>query len=406
MQNPAWLPLRLDVLALSVATLVSAAFVCIPTLRADDVDPLAPPPVLRPVPEKYSDANRLWQGIASLEVDRSGGVWVSWYSGGTTECGENYVLIAYSGDGGETWSKPILAIDPPDRVRAFDSTMWSDPDGKLWLFWAQGEFRTDFSPSIWDGRVGVWAMTTDEPEKGVDAKWSAPRRLCNGIMMCKPIADSKGRWLFPVAIWRFDSYYRLDEALRGAATYVSTDKGQTLDFLGSVEVPREISAFDEHNIVEKKDGSLWTTNRTTKGIGESISTDGGRTWSKLQESPIKHTSSRFFLRRLRSGALLLVKNGPLDREVGRSRMTAYVSRDDGATWQGGLVLDERDQVSYPDGGQTEDGAIFVAYDFERYGAREIYVARFTEEDVEAGKIVSERGKLKILVNKATGEKEK
>lgn len=77
MQKTAWLPLRLGVLALSVATLVSAAFVCLPTLRADDVDPLAPPPVLRPVPEKYSDANRLWQGIASLEVDRSGGVWVS-----------------------------------------------------------------------------------------------------------------------------------------------------------------------------------------------------------------------------------------------------------------------------------------------------------------------------------------
>ena len=85
-------------------------------------------------------------------------------------------------------------------------------------------------------------------------------------------------------------------------------------------------------------------------------------------------------------------------------MTAYLSEDDGETWLGGLVLDERDNVSYPDGGQADDGTIFAVYDFERYGAREIYVARFTEEDVKAGKIVSENGALKLLVNKATGAK--
>ena len=36
-----------------------------------------------------------------------------------------------------------------------------------------------------------------------------------------------------------------------------------------------------------------------------------------KRSQIKHNTSRFFLRRLRSGALLLVKHGPLD-ERGRS----------------------------------------------------------------------------------------
>ena len=370
---------------------------------AQDADPLAPPDVLRPVPEKYADANRVFQGIASLEVAKDGGLWACWYSGGVTECEENYVLLAYSGDRGETWSEPIFAIDPAGIVRAFDSTIWSDPDGKLWLFWSQGEEST-FQPSIWDGRVGVWAMTTTEPEKGVDAQWSAPRRLCNGIMMCKPIADSKGRWLFPVSIWRFESKYKIDEKLRGADVYISTDKGATLDFYGRVDVPGDVSVFDEHNIVEKKDGSFWILNRTIQGIGESFSTDGAKTWSAFEPSKIKHTSSRFFVRRLKSGALLLVKNGPIDQDVGRRQMTAFLSEDDGQTWLGGLVLDERDQVSYPDGGQNEDGTIFVVYDFERYDSKEIYVARFTEEDVKAGKIVSESGKLRLLVNKATGQK--
>lgn len=370
----------------------------------ETADPLAAPPILRPVPEKYSDANRRWQGIPSLDVSRDGGVWVCWYSGGGGECGENFVLLAYSGDGGETWSKPIFAIDPPGNVRAFDPAIWSDPNGKLWLFWAQGE-ESKFNPSIWDGRVGVWAVTTENPEAGDDAVWSEPRRLSNGIMMGKPLVDSKDRRLFPVAIWRFDSKYKIDEKLRGAAVYVSTDGGETLDFYGRAEVPRDVSIFDEHNLVEKKDGTLWLLNRTTYGIGESFSTDGGATWTPVVPSKnLKHTSSRFFVRRLKSGALLLVKNGPIDADVGRSRMTAFLSTDDGATWSGGLVLDERNNVSYPDGGQTEDGTIFVTYDFDRYGEREIYVARFTEADVAAGKIVSDVGRLKILVNKATGAK--
>ena len=366
-------------------------------------NPLAAPSILRPVPEKYADANRRWQGISSLEVSRDGGVWVCWYSGGGGECGENFVLLAYSGDGGETWSKPIFAIDPPGNVRAFYPAIWRDPNGKLWLFWAQGE-ESKFNPSIGDGRVGLWAITTENPEAGVDAVWSEPRRLANGIMG-KPLVDSKSRWLFPVANWRFDSKYKIDEKVRGEAIYVSTDGGETLDICcGWGGVPRDVSIFDELNLVEKKDGTLWLLKRTPFGIDESFSTDGGATWTSVVPSKWKQTSSRFFIRRLKSGALLLVKNGPIDADAGRSRMTAFLSTDDGATWSDGLVLDERNNVSYPDGGQTEDGTIFVTYDFDRYGEREIYVARFTEADVAAGKIVSDVGRLKILVNKATGAK--
>ena len=175
--------------------LLLAAFLSTHSLApacAQEADPLAPPPVLRPVPEKYSDANRAWQGIASLEVARDGGLWACWYSGGKTECGENYVLVAYSGDRGETWTEPLMAIDPPGIVRAFDATAWSDPDGKLWLFWSQGE-ESKFNPSIWDGRVGVWAMTTTEPEKGADAQWSAPRRLSGASGWATSSGKSRGR---------------------------------------------------------------------------------------------------------------------------------------------------------------------------------------------------------------------
>jgi len=151
------------------------------------------------------------------------------------------------------------------------------------------------------------------------------------------------------------------------------------------------------SIIERIDGSLWMLVRTFYGIGESISFDKGKTWNKGKPTNIGGPSSRFFIRRLYSGNLLLVNHYNF---TGRNNLTAMISKDDGKTWEGFLLLDERDNVSYPDGVQAEDGRIFVVYDRERYGAKEILMAVFTEEDVISGKCVTEKARLKVLVDKA------
>ena len=146
--------------------------------------------------------------------------------------------------------------------------------------------------------------------------------------------------------------------------------------------------------------------RTLYGIGESVSTDGGKTWSEVAPSAITHTVARFFIRRLNSGRLLLVKHvtpaayakGP--SHLARSHLTAFLSDDDGKTWSDGLLLDARSSVSYPDGVQSPEGLIYLIYDFDRGGAKQILMAVFTEEDVLAGKIASPQGRLRVLVNQA------
>src|SRR5699024_1093549 len=162
---------------------------------------------------------------------------------------------------------------------------------------------------------------------------------------------------------------------QSAKLVVSTDRGETWQVRGGCQVPRDDRAFDEHLVVERQDGTLWMLARTRYGIGESTSGDRGRTWSELEPSGIAHPSARFFLGRLRSGNLLLVKHGPIDQPTGRSHLTAFVSEDDGRTWSGGLLLDERSGVSYPDCVQAEDGTISVIYDYSRTGEREILMAR-------------------------------
>ena len=166
------------------------------------------------------------------------------------------------------------------------------------------------------------------------------------------------------------------------------------------------SHVDEHIIVERNDGSLWLLARTKYGIGESVSTDRGQTWTEVKPSGIAHPSARFFISRLHSGNLLLVKHGPIDKPTGRSHLMAFVSRDEGQTWQGGLLLDERAGVSYPDGQQAADGQIHIIYDFSRTVSRHILRATFREEDVLAGKPVSKDLQLRQLISEASGGQEK
>lgn len=358
----------------------------------------APAVTRRPGPE-YRAGNRAFQGIPSLACGSEGRLYAVWYGGKTPgEDHNNYVILAVSQDGGRTWSDEILVIDPDGEgpVRAFDPEIWLAPDGQLWLFWAQGIKHVH--PAM---RNGVWAMTAREPEAHDPAAWSEPRRLCDGVMMCKPLVLTTGEWALPVSLW-----HRRDA--RSAAMMVSTDAGATWSERGACDVPPEARNHDEHMIVEREDGSLWMLVRTLYGIGESFSTDGGRTWSALSPTEIPHPVTRFFIRRLASGRLLLVRHDPHDAVVvegrskgTRSHLTAFLSEDDGRTWPYRLLLDERVKVSYPDGDQAGDGTVYVIYDFERTQAREILMAAFRESDLMRETEDASQGRLRVLINKAT-----
>lgn len=364
-------------------------------------DPLAPVATVSEVRDKHRTASREFQGIPGIERTTGGRLWATWYAGGVNEGPQNFAVLVTSADDGTTWTEPVAVVDPPGNVRAYDPTLWIDPLGRLWWFWAQTYSHKD--GNIFDGAAGVWAVRTENAESATPA-WSEPFRLADGIMMNKPTVLSDGEWAFPCAVWNNHGGGTVPEHLLGKQTsglVVSTDEGATFVYRGGADVPDR--SFDEHMFVEFGDGSIQVLVRTFYGIGQSISTDGGRTWTPGKDSGLGGPSSRFFIRRLQSGRLLLVNHKTAAGEKpARNHLTAWLSDDDGASWIGELELDERIAVSYPDGVQDANGDIWIIYDHQRHKYGDILFARFREEDVLAGACVSAHTSLKNMVSSTGG----
>lgn len=351
----------------------------------------------------YTPENRVWQGIPSIERSAKGRLFLTFYSGFTCETYGNYVLLLTSDDDGKRWAV-AAAVDKPESVRYFDPEVWIDPLGRLWLSWAK---------SGSDGSA-VYTAICDDPD-APELQWHDPVCLGGEVMLNKPTVLSTGEWLFPISIWPEHaaglqkSLTRKLYPLPSTGAYVcrSCDQGRTFENIGVFHAPNRL--FDEHMFVELRNGVIMIVNRTANGIYKGYSYDGGRTWSEPVPFDLPSPSTRIYLRHLRSGRLVCIHNDCTDR---RANLTVRLSDDDGLTWSDGLLLDERNEVSYPDATEDNDGFLYITYDRERGGfkqsweenqccAKEILIAKVTEEDILAGKLTNPQSYLKKIASKLT-----
>ena len=345
---------------------------------------------------RFSSAHRIWQGIPSIEVTKKGRILITFYSGGIKEEIGNYAMLVESRDG-VSYSEPI-AVAYREGHRCYDPCLWIDPLGRLWWTWS-------ICPND-----GLYASICEDPD-AEELVFGEPFFVGNDVMMNKPIVCKDGAWLFPIAVWNHGIRTTLPEELdgktqeKGSFVYRTLDQGKTFTRLGAADVPNR--HFDEQMVVELKDGRLMMLVRTFYGIGVSYSSDGGHTWTPGEDSGLGGPSSRFHIRRLRSGRLLLINHVDFTK---RNNLSALLSEDDGKTFCGRLLLDGRDAVSYPDMAEGEDGYLYITYDRERGAnkkslkeaqsyAREILVSRITEEDILRGTVVNSGSYLGRIVSK-------
>jgi hypothetical protein len=361
--------------------------------------------------EKHSVANRRFQGIPGIAVSSGGRAFATCYAGRQGEGPDNHVLLFLSDDHGVNWTEAVAVVDHPHpNVRAFDPVVWLAPDGRFFLFWTQS--FSEEENHTFDGRSGVWFSVLETPDgPASEFRWTPSRRIGDGIMMNKPTVLRDGTWALPISMWHWKGLKERDRAPRsevGAKMVVSRDAGETFQELGKTVVPDDLACFDEHTIVEEGSGRLRMIIRVNFGNMESFSSDGGKTWSAPIHSSITGPNSRLFMGRLQSGNLLLVNHdyqppaeNPLEWGP-RQKMTAWLSVDDGRTWPHQLLLDERDGVSYPDAVQEAGGRILIIYDRDRSSGGFIHLARISEDDLVAERVVTPGSFLKGVVSSYQG----
>lgn len=322
---------------------------------------------------------RKWEGIPTIAADSNGRhLFVAWYAGGSGEGPGNYVTVSVSNNNGGSWLNDQLVVYPRNsRLRFFDPCLWRDHYNNTWLFLSR-------SHTYWDGDGGVWAIRLSwKPDTVVN---TMARHLYDGVMINKPVELTGGdRILFPVSVW---GQRPTDPAKTGTFIYSAPYSNgmpafQSLVKYAAVNVPQQIRTFDEHQLVQTSDPArLFCFVRTTKGVYYCKSMDYGKHWSVLSPFQLvgNTADSRFHISRLRSGNLMLIVNNSHTR----TSMTVFLSKDDGATWPFRLLIDSRNNISYPDAIETSDGTIHMVYDRDRYTNKDILYARFTEQDVLSG----------------------
>lgn len=366
------------------------------------------PPTMNTSPLPEYGYDRLDYGMTiGIERTPGGRLWACWVAGGDSP--KAYFVLASSDDDGQTWSDPRFVLDSHDPKLPVDRSilvgnLWTDPAGRLWLIFDQ-------SMHMYDGRAGVWSMVCENPDAD-QPTWSAPQRIWHGVTLNKPTVLDDGSWMLPISLDQrpgfgpFKGCFSGLNPLRGANVFVSQDQGVSWQRRGAATFPNP--DWHEHMIIQRKDCTLWMLARTAKGIMQTTSSDGGRTWATPTVPPgIAQPNARFFVRRLASGKILLIKHGDkIDTHNGRVQLSAWLSDDDGHSWQGGLVLDERKGISYPDGFQAPDGTIYISYDRNRATDGEILMARFTEQDILAKQWLGPKSQQKMLISRPLAPRKK
>lgn len=346
----------------------------------------------------YRLADRNYQATATIAKTGTSRFWAAWRAENkeidpgqvTSEPGEgpgNFAVLAYSDDdcvsvkeyGYLTYSPAF----PGNQI--VDPMLWTDPDGRLWLF--HGVIGNN---QHYDGVGGAWAVICQNPNAEFPV-WGQPFRLSYFGDPRRPV-EVNGKWYIALDGWRFNALeppLYMDHV--GPHIYEIDWRGQKLKHIAQLPPNNngQYSGFFETEFVQRSDGSVlallrWGVANEPSQVQYSVSKDLMKTWTPWQDytAAVPSSSSRMWLGRSSSGRVLLCWNN----DGVRRTLTVGLSDDEGQTYAYKKVVepDTNIQVSYPIVAFGEAGAIYVIYDNGRVTNKQIRISKVFEQDIVSG----------------------
>lgn len=296
---------------------------------------------------------------------------------GRLVCAQGDQALA-SDDGGRTWTaSPLFAADAPMKVRP-EQALIKTRDGTLVLVFLNDldkRWKWDSKTNAIDGDVWLRAHAIRSDDGG--KTWSSPVLVMDGYSgaVRDMVQADNGNLVVPITVFNKAGQRHM------TVPYYSTDDGRTWAAAGALDVGGRghHDGSIEATLVPRRDGSLWMLLRTSRdAFYESISTDGGATWSTIAPTTIAASSSPGLVKRLASGRLALLwnrieqeKGTPPPRRGGqhaatmaswqRAELSIAFSDDDGKSWTPPAVIARKPGkwISYPYLLEREPGLLWI-----------------------------------------------
>jgi len=296
------------------------------------------------------------------ELD-NGDLYITYYGGAGEYQGDTAVFGMRKPKGSDTWTKPIIIADTPNRSEG-NGCVWQAPDGKVWLF-----YITNYGPTWSHARIKCKIS-----EDGAHT-WSDPYMLSfeQGTMLrSAPIVLNNGDYLLPVyhetgadrertASDTCSFFLRYDNEKK---TWTETNR--IYSEIGNLQ-PQPVQIDDNYLVAYIRRGGGFGPIPVAEGgcLYRSESRDGGYTWSAGERTNFKNPNSACDFIKLKNGHLLLVFN---DNDQGsRMPLTVAISTDNDKSYpyRRNVLNNPGDSSGYPVAIQSKDGKIHIVYTSNR-----------------------------------------
>jgi len=281
-----------------------------------------------------------------------------WYGGSYEASDDQKLFMARRRKGRRIWDKPAVLVSNPLQPVG-NSIIFTDGIGRIWVLWGRKEGdRPRRRGSGGPGRImyrissdNGYSWSADKPfgvEFGVKLGWG---------LRNVPTWLSTGEMVLPL------SGLKVNDDLKNLYIMKTADNGRTW------EMSAPYHGGSQPTVIERKDGSLFVMMRHKPIIMQTISKDGGRSWTEAVPSVLPNPNAGIAMTKLKNGHVVLVFNNTDD---GRSPLNIARSLDGGRTWEKPLTLESNPgEYSYPCIIQSSDGHIHISYTFRRYAIKHV-----------------------------------
>ncbi|GMU91140.1 MAG: hypothetical protein AMXMBFR4_01980 [Candidatus Hydrogenedentota bacterium] len=274
-----------------------------------------------------------------------------WYAGSYESSDDQALYLARMKSGDCGWSKPERIIWNPEQPPG-NAVIFQGPDGRMWILWGRMESSRPLRRGAGWSECRLMVRTSADHGE----TWTEDREVPDSYRWLPrnaPLTLQDGRLAVPIS-------GHLDDRYAGFLLVLGeNDTWRRIGFMDRGEQP---------TVIQRDNGELFSLMRGHPRILQSVSTDGGETWTKPERSELKCPDSGIAMTKLKSGRVLLVYNDTDQSD--RTPLNLIQSADDGRTW-GEMKVLEQDwgEFSYPCIIQAADGRIHITYTYRRYSIK-------------------------------------